>query len=233
MCLPSAPKSMFADERSIVRFGVGRNMVTSIRHWSVACGFMYENSDGRYVPTGLAKQIFDGLDPYSEHPATAWLLHWNLAGRGTRSTTWWWLFNCIPQQTFDRNAVFDSLKSFCAVAKRDVSDSTLRRDVDVCLASYVSRTPKASNEDVAEPVLAELPLLQSQINSAGTLSFRRGAKPTLPDALFAYALLEFWIATGAGGPNTSAEKPSRFRLASLSSESVLRICTQHTPGCGN
>jgi len=26
----------------------------------------------------------------------------------------------------------------------------------------------------------------------GTFSFRRGAKPTLPDALFTYALVEFW-----------------------------------------
>jgi hypothetical protein len=46
MCQPSAPKSIFSDEQSIVRFGVGRNMVTAIRHWSVACGFMCENSDG-------------------------------------------------------------------------------------------------------------------------------------------------------------------------------------------
>ncbi len=197
-CQPSAPKSMFSDEQSIVRFGVGRNMVTAIRHWSVACGFMSENSEGGYVPTDLATQIFGRLDPYSEHPSTAWLLHWNLAALGTRSTTWWWLFNCIPQQTFDRNAVFDSLKSFCVTAKHDVSDSTLRRDVDVCLASYVSRMPKASREDVAEPILAELPLLQSQNHAAGTFSFRRGAKPTLPDALFAYALLEFWSARGEG-----------------------------------
>ena len=110
---PSAPKSTFSDEESIVRFGVGKNMVNAIRHWSVACGFMQEDSEGGYVPTALAIQIFGRLDPYSEHPTTAWLLHWNLAGIGTRSMTWWWLFNCVPQQTFDRNTVFDSLKSFC------------------------------------------------------------------------------------------------------------------------
>ncbi len=92
--------------------------------------------------------------------------------------------------------MFDSLKSFCAAKNHVVSDSTLRRDVDVCLASYVSRTPKASREDVAEPVLAELPLLQSQNSAVGTLSFRRGPKPTLPDPLFAYALLGFWKARG-------------------------------------
>jgi hypothetical protein len=81
-----------------------------------------------------------------------------------------------------------------------VSESTLSRDVDVCLSSYVSRTSqKSSIEDVAEPILAELPLIQSHNNAAGTLSFRRGPKTTLPNALFAYALIEFWIARG--GPS--------------------------------
>jgi hypothetical protein len=47
-------------------------------------------------------------------------------------------------------------------------------------------------EDAAEPVLSELPLLQQHLGIKGTFSFRRGPKPTLPDALFAYALLEFW-----------------------------------------
>lgn len=173
-------------------------MVTAIRHWSVACDFMQEDSDGRYVSTPLAKHIFDRLDPYSEHPATAWLLHWKLAGIGTRSTTWWWLFNCIPQQVFDRNTVFESLKSFCIANRRDISDSTLRRDVDVCLSSYLNRAPKDSREDVAEPVLSELPLLQTQNNATGTIRFRRGPKPTLPDALFAYALIEFWMSRGGG-----------------------------------
>jgi hypothetical protein len=195
---PLAPRSIFSDEQSIVRFGVGKNMVAAIRHWSMACGFMRDDSGIGYAPTELAIQIFDRLDPYSEHPATAWLLHWKLAGIGTRSTTWWWLFNCISQHSFDRNLVFESLKSFCVAKKYDVSDSTLRRDIDVCLSSYVNRSSKVSNEDVAEPVLTELPLVQSVNNSAGTLTFRRGAKPTLPDALFGYALIEFWTGKERG-----------------------------------
>jgi hypothetical protein len=76
--------------------------------------------------------------------------------------------------------------------KHPVSDSTLRRDIDVCLASYVPRTAASSKEDVAEPVLSELPLLQQHIGGNGSFSFRRGPKATLPDSLFALALIEFW-----------------------------------------
>ncbi len=72
---PQAHRSVFSDEESIARFGVGRNMVTSIRHWSLACGFMHE-CDGGYAPTDLATKILskEGLDPYLEHPATVWLI---------------------------------------------------------------------------------------------------------------------------------------------------------------
>jgi hypothetical protein len=191
---PFAPRSIFSDEESIARFGVGRNMVTSIRHWSLACGFMHE-AEGGYAPTDLATKLLskDGFDPYLEQPATVWLIHWKLAGIGLKSTTWWYLFNCIVQQTFDRESLFRALKSYTASISYKVSDSTLARDIDVCLASYLPKTAKgASVEDAAEPVLAELPLLQQHMGMKGTFSFRRGAKPTLPDALFTYALVEFW-----------------------------------------
>ena len=106
-----AQKSIFADEDAIVRFGVGRNMATSIRHWSTACDIITEQ-DGRYVPSELATMLFHpetGLDPYCEHPATAWLMHWRIAGTPERTTTWYFLFNHVVQQIFDRDAVVSAL----------------------------------------------------------------------------------------------------------------------------
>jgi hypothetical protein len=40
-----APRSVFADEEAIVRFGVGKNMATSIRFWATACEIIEEKSD--------------------------------------------------------------------------------------------------------------------------------------------------------------------------------------------
>lgn len=191
---PAAPRSVFSDEESIARFGVGRNMVTSIRHWSLACGFM-EEIDAGYCPTELAHKLFadDGLDPYLEHPATIWLIHWKLAGLGMKSSTWWYVFNCVVQQSFDKDLLLRALRAYTQSVPHKVSTSTLSRDIDVCLGSYLPRiAPGGSNEDVAEPILAELPLLQQHMGMKGTFSFRRGPKPTLPDELFAYALIEFW-----------------------------------------
>jgi len=71
-------KSVFTDANAIAEFGVGKNMVASIRHWALACGLMYEDeASGEFRVGGLAREIFadGGLDPYAESPSTAWLAH--------------------------------------------------------------------------------------------------------------------------------------------------------------
>ena len=189
-------KGVFVDQDAIVRFGVGKNMVTAIKHWSLATEFMQDDLQGGFRPTPLAHAIFSesGFDPFCEHSSTAWLVHWKLAGVGSRSTTWWWLFNCVVQQTFDKDGVVQTLKRYCSDRSHKVSDSTLIRDVDVCLASYAPRAGAGSREDAAEPLLGELALIQPQLASRGSFAFRRGPKRTLSPSLFAFALLEFWNA---------------------------------------
>ncbi|HCQ6447948.1 TPA: DUF4007 family protein [Klebsiella pneumoniae] len=90
------PKSTFADQKAIADFGVGKNMVASIRHWALACDVILENGD-HFRIRRLAKEILsdDGLDPYAESPSTAWLAHWQLAGRGRNVYTSNRRFCCI------------------------------------------------------------------------------------------------------------------------------------------
>ena len=84
----------FSGSDAIARFGVGKNMVSSMRHWAKATG-MIKDAPGAngLTTTSLGHLVFGdpGLDPYMEHPATAWLLHWNLCSRSER-TTWYWVF---------------------------------------------------------------------------------------------------------------------------------------------
>ena len=188
------PRSVFADDDAIARFGVGKNMVAAIRHWSLATEFIEEVATGGYKPTALGNQVFQkpGFDPFCEHPTTAWLVHWKLAGSAPRSTTWWWVFNCVVQQSFNKDSIVRALKQYCNERKYRVSESTLVRDVDVCISSYVPRSSNASKEDAAEPLLGELSLINPQVGTRGAFVFRRGPKRTLSPFLFTYSLIEFW-----------------------------------------
>lgn len=186
-------KSAFSDERAIASFGVGKNMVSSIRHWAVACGVMYEDGDG-FRTGSLASEILrdGGLDPYAESPSTAWLAHWQLAGRCFRSTTWRWLFNRVTAPTFSRQELEEPLALYAREldSKHRLSVSTISRDLETCLRSYAPRAGGGSPEDFAEPLLGELGLLQEV--HKGQYAFRRGPKASLHTGVFAYALVDFW-----------------------------------------
>jgi hypothetical protein len=187
-----AQRSVFAGEDAIVRFGVGKNMAMSIRFWATACGVLEETKEG-YVPTELGHYLFlpgYGRDLYCEHTATTWLMHWQVASTPEKTTTWWYLFNHVVQQVFDREHLIKSLSSFTTESKRRISLATLKRDVECCIRSYVPRLGGDSPEEMSEPLLGELGLIQQ--NAKGTFEFRRGAKKSLPDGVFAYALLDYW-----------------------------------------
>jgi hypothetical protein len=195
-------KATFTDEKAIASFGVGKNMVSSIRHWALACNVLRESSDDPLffeIPSITREILRDGgLDPYAEHPSTAWHAHWWLAGKGNRATTWRWLFNSVTAPTFTRQELEAPLEGFARKLdpKRKLSTSTLSRDLETCLRSYAPRSAGGSPEDFAEPLLGELGLLQ-EIHK-GQYAFRRGPKATLHDGLFAYALLDYWDSAAEG-----------------------------------
>lgn len=195
-------REIFSADSAIAKFGVGRNMVGSIRHWALACDVIRETDPkGPFHLTNNAKTIFadGGLDPYSENPATAWYAHWCLAGRGTRATTWFWLFNVLTSQTFTRDEALPPLSDYAKVVapgKKQPARATLARDLDTCLRGYAPRAGTATAEEAAEPMLGELGLIEEE--RKGVFSFRRGPKATLPDALFAWALLDYWDRAAPG-----------------------------------
>lgn len=221
-------KSTFADEKAIADFGVGKNMVASIRHWALACGVMLEDGDNFRI-RGLAKEILsdDGLDPYAESPSTAWLAHWQLAGRGFRSTTWHWLFNHVTAPTFTRHELEEPLARYAREldAKHRLSASTISRDLETCLRSYAPRAAGGSPEDFAEPLLGELGLLQEV--HKGQYAFRRGPKASLHDGIFAYALVDFWNREAEGQSSLAFEtvayaEGSPGRVFKLDEESIAQ-----------
>ncbi len=221
-------KTAFADERAIADFGVGKNMVSSIRHWALACGVMYEDGE-HFRFNSLAAEILcdGGLDPYAESPSTAWLAHWQLAGRCYRSTTWQWLFNHVTAPTFTRQELEEPLARYARELdpKHRLSISTISRDLETCLRSYAPRAAGGSPEDFAEPLLGELGLLQEV--HKGQYAFRRGPKASLHDGIFSYALVDFWNRNAEGQSSLAFETiayadGSPGRVFKLDEESIAQ-----------
>jgi hypothetical protein len=190
-------RPLLLSEDAISHFGVGKNMVMSMRYWAEASGIIEdETQSNRIIPTPLGLKIFgpDGLDPYMESPTTLWLIHWNLCGRSDR-TTWYWAFNYFPAVTFDREHLVKGLMSLATERGWGrVSPATVKRDVECFVRTYASRPTvgKTSHEDAQESPLLELGLIRA-VGKKDGFRFVRGAKSSLSAGVFSYALIDFWI----------------------------------------
>lgn len=195
-------RDVFTDDAAIAKFGVGKNMVTSIRHWAAACGVLFDTGKGQLRATELGDLIFgpSGIDPYLENPATLWLLHWQLASydparRRPNKTTWHWVINHFPGLAFEKDDLIEGLTKIAEVRNWPrLAPVTISNDVVCFLRTYEGRQSDGDSiEDALSSPLAELGLIRSHHRRFQLIS---GAKPTLPNAVFVYALEQFWRRLG-------------------------------------
>ena len=90
----------FTAADSVVKFGVGKNMVNAIKHWSTASNFLVKGEDG-YVPSRFAEILMDGLDLYLENANSLWKIHYELA-KTPSNTTIYWIFSLMNVQSFSK-----------------------------------------------------------------------------------------------------------------------------------
>lgn len=204
-CLPiekkkkgSIVKDLFNNDEAIVTLGVGKNMVSSMRHWSIYASLFDVDNNKNLIINDFAREIFDdkGLDPWMENYATLWFIHWNLAAKKPCKNhlyTYLWFFNMLNGVTFDKvvlaSKIFDSLKD---LPVKKPSPSTLKRDIECFLGVYSSRLSKSrADEDNIESPLTELELI-SPLVGRNLFQINRGIKPTLSIYTFLFSLLKFW-----------------------------------------
>lgn len=198
---------VFSSDDASVILGVGKNMVSSIRHWCIVAGLIKKHDDhpGQFVATRLGKKIFldEGFDPYLEDPATLWLIHWNIAIQKEQATAWYWAFNIYRENQFIQEKfitdLFDWTQQELAQGngkprKKNISENTLHRDVNCFIRTYCqSRHKELVLEESFDCPLAKLNLIK-ELSDNGAYEFQRGEKRTLPLEIVAATLVALWDA---------------------------------------
>ena len=205
----------FSGDDAMVKLGVGKNMVRSIRHWCLATGVINvaPHSSGALIPTDFGERVFanDGLDPFLEDFGTLWLLHWHLATNATHSATWYWMFSHCNHSEITKEGILSEMHPWIErYGKKLVSDNTLMRDVDCFLRTYAGvRNPRSNfSEDLLDCPFVELRLVR-ELDNSGTFQFERGSRPTLSNQVFLYCLGEFWLRN---------DRPDNISVSKLLSE---------------
>lgn len=188
----------------MVRLGVGKNMVRSIRFWVETMGVAEPGRNRTLEPTHFGKAVFSdrGFDPFLEDIRTLWLLHWNVATRPVGALfAWSYLFHRWPYVELTRSEALDAFVRESQRRNRSHSEVTLGQHLDVFIHTYVPRGGNGRpTEESLDCPLAELELLQvvgeRRVDDSGrretVYAFRREAKPDITNALFEYCLNDYW-----------------------------------------
>jgi len=196
--LQNDPLVFTDEERAIVKLGIGKNMVRSIRFWGESFGLIKARSGHSYRPTPLATALLDqnvGRDPYLEDRASLWLLHWQLTVLASLGA-WHSAFQDVQDNEILKKRFTDLVRLRANRSKGTLAESTLKQHIAIFLGTYVS--PDLENVNVLEESLGcplqELGLIQILPDGGKDeiLQFDRGLKHGLTGQVFGYALLDFW-----------------------------------------
>jgi hypothetical protein len=235
----------FIRDDAVVRLGVGKNMVRSIRFWCLATQMAEE--EPRSVgskplrPTRLGIKLLDddGWDPYLEDVGSLWLLHWLLVTNPARASAWYHVFASYPDPDFTKARLIGFLQSVAERHQQPVSPNSIARDVDCLLRTYVPGDVSTGMLDATfDCPLSELELIRPY-DQDGVYQFHIGPKESLPPHVFGFALLQF-VRRYSGGRRslniqecvyTPGSPGQAFRLDEDSTLSLLEAVGPLFNGC--
>jgi hypothetical protein len=192
--------SVFKKDDALVLFGVGKNMVDSIKYWALAIQVLKIDPDGGrghdLIPTSIGRRIFlkgGGWDRYLEDAGTLWLLHYLLVTNPDWATTPYYAFNELSGMEFTRSGLERTLVDIAEQLEGvRASPNTVHRDVNVFIRTYAgsSRASHSTVEDYLDCPLTDLSLIYEE-PSKKIYTFSRGPKDSLPDAVLFYAITAY------------------------------------------
>ena len=182
----------FSDTDAVVKLGVGKNMVSSIKFWLKAFNIIDLNDQ----LTDFSVRLFDdenGYDPFLEDEASLWLLHYQLI-KNRYASTYTILFN-----DFRKEKMFFSKKVFTNYIRRiwnnkissNYNENTINRDFGVFTNLYKSNDQDKSLKDSYSGILSEIQMLKNNINSdQDSFYIENSERDNLDESIVLFAILD-------------------------------------------
>lgn len=182
----------FNDEDAVVRLGVGKNMVSSIRFWLKSFNVI----DNKDIPTEFGKRLFDdenGYDPFLEDEASLWLLHYQLVKNGFAS-----IYSIIFNE-FRKEKLFFHKETFVNYVKRigesntdlNFNENTVAKDFIVFANLYKNDPESKDVEDSFSGILSEIELLKTTGKGKEEQFFIENTeRDNLPEAVILFTILD-------------------------------------------
>lgn len=155
-------------------FGIGNNMVKSLRYWMKAFKLIEENPGAGAKLSELGKIILQN-DVYLEKNFTLWILHSQIAKNIADATTWYMFFNKCNVIDMEKDEIEKILYREISqyVMGQPFSENSLKNDVDVLLNMYSKNKVNNDPEDKSQSPFANLGLVKNTENLYSQTSPKR------------------------------------------------------------
>jgi Protein of unknown function (DUF4007) len=156
----------FYDKEAFEKVGLGKNMVQSLRYWSIATGVVEEvfNEERKKIHL-LTKfgEIIYKYDKFIKFQDSAAIIHYHLCKQKEPSTAWYWFFNEFRETMGTKEFITQEFSKWVRENEnKHISDNSLKKDIDCLIKLYTSGQRNADPEEVIQSPISKLVILEER-----------------------------------------------------------------------
>ncbi|MDF0728437.1 DUF4007 family protein [Cytobacillus sp. S13-E01] len=182
----------FYDNEAFEKIGLGKNMVQSLRFWTVATKVVDEdfNQERKKIhhTTEFGKILYQ-YDRYIQFNDSASIIHYHLSKEKEPSTVWYWFFNILNETIITKEELLEQFIIWVRANEvKSVSEKSLKRDVDCLIKLYTAGQSTDDPEEVIQSPINKVKLLNEKKGNVYKLS---GDIESIGTIALMYVLLDY------------------------------------------
>ena len=178
----------FLGEDAVVIFGMGSNMIKSIRYYLKLANTITEQNGKVNLNKEYGIDYWIDNDPYFEDEFSYYLFHYLIVTSKIKETVFSYLFNNINSKTFTKEDIKNDIINYAYADGKELNENTLEKDIDALVSTYYKEDKKSDVENSYVSPLVGLRLLKKLDN--GSYEKINGNISKVPIILVFYLICE-------------------------------------------
>jgi len=149
----------FSEKNQTDIFGIGTNMVKSLKYWLIVSNLIEEDGQSGYVLSELGKLIKQN-DPYMEDIFSLYFIHTQIVQNTERALIWNIFFNKFNMKIFTKNDLQERMEYILESENLEYNSKILGDEISALLKTYATEQKNDTPENNFTCPLVELKLLK-------------------------------------------------------------------------
>lgn len=150
---------VFSEKNQTDIFGIGTNMVKSLKYWLTVSNLIQENQGKGYELSELGQLIMEH-DAYMEDMFSLYLIHAQIAQNTERALIWNIFFNKCHMKTFTKQELQERIKYILDSDNLEYNEKILGDEISALLKTYASEEKNETPENNFTCPLVDLKLVK-------------------------------------------------------------------------